>query len=175
MHRIVTAAAALVLAVSGLTASAALAADAASDAATDVAVVVVADLDGAPIAVADIPNHNCHDLDFPRIHCFAAAADLEAAVAAAQGDSATSLNDYAVVYAGTYFSGSSLYISQNYDALAIVGWNDRIRSYQGLNNGLGTFWTDWYATGSHLDFCCNANIATLTTTFDQAISSVYRR
>ena len=49
MHRIVTAAAALVLAVSGLTASAALAADAASDAATDVAVVVVADLDGVVV------------------------------------------------------------------------------------------------------------------------------
>ncbi len=172
MHRIVTAAAALVLAVSGLVAPAAMASDAATDA---VSPAVVADLDGTPLAVADIPNHNCHDLDFPRIHCFAAAADLEAAVAAAQGDSATSLNDYAVVYAGTYFSGSSLYISQNYDALAIVGWNDRIRSYQGLNNERGSYYTDWYAGGSRLDFCCNANISTLTATFDHAISSVYRR
>ena len=171
MRRIVTAAAALMLAVSGLTASAALA----DDTASDVAVVVVADLDGTPISVGDIPNHNCHDFDFPRIHCFAAAADLEADVAAVQGASATALTDYAVIYSGTSFSGSLLYVSQNYDALAAVGWNDRSRSYRGLNNERGSYYTDWYATGNRLDFCCNANIATLTATFDQAISSVYRR
>ena len=174
MRRIVTAVAALVLALSGLPGLVAPATKA-SDAASAVTVAVVADLDGTPLAVADIPAHNCHDFDFPRIHCFAAATDLEVAVAAAQGDSATALTDYAVIYSGLSFSGSYLYVSQNNDALAIVGWNDRIRSYHGLNSGLGTFWTDWYATGSHLDFCCNANIATLTATFDQTISSVYRR
>ncbi len=111
MHRIVTAAAALMLAVSGLTASAALADNAASDSAAPV--VVVADLDGAPLAVADIPNHKCHDFDFPRIHCFAAAADLGNAVAAAHGDSATALTDYAVVYDAPNFAGGYLFVSQN--------------------------------------------------------------
>jgi hypothetical protein len=172
MRRIVTAAAVLMLALSGLVAPAAMASAAATDV---VSPVVVADLDGTPLAVAEIPNHNCHDFDFPRIHCFAASADLETAVAAAQVDSATGLTDYAVIYAATYFQGSYLYVSQNYDALAIVGWNDRIRSYQGLNNERGSYYTDWYAGGSRLDFCCNANIATLAATFDQAISSVYRR
>jgi hypothetical protein len=174
MHRIVTAAAALVFAFSGLAglnAPATLASDASSDGAT----TVLADLDGRPIPIADIASHKCHDFAFPRIHCFAAAIDLEAAVAAAQGDAVSALTDYAVIYSGLGFSGAYMVVSQNYDVLAIVGWNDRIRSYRGVNSGLGAFWTDWYGGGSHLDFCCNANAMTLTATFDQAISSVYRR
>ena len=77
--------------------------------------------------------------------------------------------------ASTSYSGSSMYISQDYDTLALVGWNDRIRSFKGLDSGQGIFWTDWYATGSTLSFCCNVNDPSLPTTFEAKITSVYRR
>lgn len=64
--------------------------------------------------------------------------------------------DYVIVYSATSYAGSYMYISQDYDMLALVGWNDRIRSYKAVNSALGTFWTDWFGNGSRLDFCCDA-------------------
>ena len=172
MSRIVTLALALLL----------VGAAGAPPAAASSPVTVVADLEGAPIPASQIPDWFCHDRDFPLVHCFRAAASLESAraaldspAAAASGVTASLSSDYVVVYSSTLYAGSYMYVSQDYDALAIVGWNDRIRSYRGLNAGLGTFWTDWFAGGSRLDFCCNAQAPSLSGTFDRAISSVYRR
>ena len=67
-----------------------------------------------------------------------------------------------------------MYVSQNYDILALVGWNDRIRSYRGVNSGQGTFWTDWYQTGIGINFCCNTWVPGLASDLDKAFSSVYR-
>jgi hypothetical protein len=150
----------------------ALAGPAQADPGTDT--TVSADLEGVPIRTADIPNHYCHDHAFPVIHCFRTAAALEADVAKVPGD-AVAAADYAVVYSSQTYAGSYLYISQDYDTLFAVGWNDRIRSFRGVNFGLGTFWTDWYATGARLDFCCNVVTPSLSATFDRAITSVYRR
>lgn len=80
-----------------------------------------------------------------------------------------------VVFASTDATGASMYLSQNRDTLALVGWNDRIRSYRGLNGAGGVFWTGWFASGSSLSFCCNAVDPSLPATFDQAITSAYRR
>jgi hypothetical protein len=151
---------------------------------------VRAELEGRPIPVREIPNHYCEDSRFPLITCFRTAAALEAAIRAesaagsegdldstAEGMAITSLatGNYVIVYSSTSWLGSYMYISQDYDALALVGWNDRIRSYRGLNSGLGSFWTDWYGTGAGFNFCCNQQQASLSSTFDRAISSVYRR
>lgn len=140
-------------------------------------VEVVADLDGVPISVAQIPSFYCHDGDFPQIHCFATARDLEQARVATADAGLLSVNavTYVIVYAQTGYSGSYLAISQDYATLAVVGWNDRIRSFYAANSELGRFWTDWFAGGSRLDFCCNAAVPSLSATFDQQISSVYRR
>jgi len=139
---------------------------------------VTADLDGVAIAVDQIPEHFCHDRDYPAIHCFATPRGLAAAfedlerASVAQAATAT---DYVVVYSSTSYGGSYLYISQDYDTLVTVGWNDRIRSFRGVNSELGRFWTNWFHSGTFLDFCCNSTVPSLSATFDQQITSVYRR
>jgi hypothetical protein len=137
---------------------------------------VAADLEGQPIAVDAIPDFYCTDRDFPLIHCYKTARRLDAAVQQQSAPSglATAATDYVVIYSGQTYSGSYMYVSQNYDVLALVGWNDRIRSYRGVNSGQGIFWTDWYRTGIGIPFCCNTWVAALASDVDRAFSSVYR-
>jgi hypothetical protein len=141
------------------------------------ATTVVADLEGRPISTQSIPDYYCHDGDFPLIHCFRTAGKLEAALTAKTTMSplAVTGTDYVVVFSSPSYAGSYFYVSQDYDALAIVGWNDRIRSYRGLNGSNGVFWTDWFASGAGQYFCCNQTVPVLSATFDQQFSSVYRR
>lgn len=139
---------------------------------------ITADLDGVPIEIGAIPLSFCHDRAFPQIHCFATASGLQrnlATLDAAAGPLAASSSDYVVVYAGTGGAGPSMHFSPNYDTLVVVGWNDRIRSYRGLNGARGVFWTDWFATGDDLAFCCNVLDPSLPAAFDLKITSVYRR
>ncbi len=141
---------------------------------------VRADLDGRPTPTDRIADHYCHDRDFPVIHCYSTPIALQESLAAASAaDLAVapkqSTSDYVVVYSGLANSGSYMFISQNYDALAIVGWNDRIRSYRVLNGRAGTFYTDWFGSGAVLQFCCGAAVTSLSSTFDAQISSVYQR
>ena len=138
---------------------------------------VTADVDGHEIAIDAIPSYFCHDLDYPEIHCFAAADDLQAALAEGTNDRsmAPAASNYVVVFSQLSYGGSYLYISQDYDTLAVVGWNDRVRSFRALNGEAGRFWTDWFHSGALLDLCCNSNVPSLSATFDQRITSVYRR
>lgn len=179
MHRAAPAIAALAIVLAAVVPAPAAAAGPAPEAS---APVIVADLDGTVIPVAAIPGYHCHDRALPAIHCFttASARDLALApVAGAEsegtGDGVLAATDYAIVFAGVSYSGSSFVVSQDHDTLALIGWNDRIRSFKGLNSGRGIFWTDWYATGTSLSFCCNVNDPSLPVTFDQQITSVYRR
>jgi hypothetical protein len=140
---------------------------------------IVADLDGRPIKPALIGTLYCHDFDYPRIHCFRSQHDLDAAATSAiaarrQASPNLSASDYVLIYDGAIQSGASMYVSQNYDALFSIGWNDRISSYQALNNASGTFWTDWFSSGTARNFCCNASVLTLPSNLDNAFSSVYR-
>ena len=141
-------------------------------------VAVEADLDGLPINVADIPSHFCHDRAFPKVHCFGTARDLERALVASSSGltvQAAASADYVVVYAGTTYNGAAMYLSQDYDTLAVIGWNDRIRSYKGLNSGRGVFYIDWFALGGSMTFCCNVLDPSLPAAFDRQITSVYRQ
>ena len=139
---------------------------------------IVADLDGHAIKPALIGTLYCHDFDYPRIHCFRSQHDLDAAatsaITARQASPDLSAADYVLIYDGSIQSGASMYVSQNYDALVSIGWNDRISSYQALNSASGTFWTDWYSSGTARNFCCNASVLTLPSNLDNAFSSVYR-
>lgn len=140
--------------------------------------VIEANLDGVPIDPIAIPSYFCHDHAYPRIHCYPTARELERALLRSDSSSgllATSVSDYVQIFAGTYTTGPSMYLSQNYDTLAFVGWNDRIRSYRGLNGASGVFWTDWFASGNNLSFCCNVVDPSLPAAFDRSITSVYRQ
>ena len=122
---------------------------------------IVADLDGQPVKSALISRFYCHDFDSPNVHCFRSASALERAVrrlaedrVTRQSGSATTvsggglagptagtlasvLGDYVLVYDGTYYSGAYMYISQNYDTLWSISWNDRISSFNGRNGASG--------------------------------------
>lgn len=81
--------------------------------------------------------------------------------------------DYVRIYSLPGQAGSDTVLSQDYDALAPVGWNDRIQSFVGLGGATGAFYTDWFAGGYRLTFCCNSHSWTLSATFSNAISSAY--
>jgi len=136
-----------------------------------------ANLEGRPVKAREIGSHFCHDFAFPEVHCFSTAIELElslissdALIAAAVGP-----NDYVTVYSDPSYGGSYMHISQNYDTLFWIGWNDRVSSYKARNSALGTFWSDWNATGRRADFCCNQGVATLSSTVDNTFTSVCRR
>lgn len=136
---------------------------------------LTADLDGRPIPVAQVGRNFCHDRDYPVIHCFSTARGLESARSSLSASAAavTDSANYVVVFSGQTYSGNYFYISQNYDMLAVVGWNDRIRSYKALNGYPGRFYTDWFGSGAEQSFCCNNAIPYLSSMFDAQFSSVY--
>lgn len=117
--------------------------------------VIVADLGGRPIPAVDVGQYHCTDADFPRIHCYRTAAELEAAVAArsaaptSPGSAAalTSGTNYVRIFADRDFQGASAYLSTAYDDLSVIGWNDRISSFQGLAGTGGTFFQHIYGGG----------------------------
>lgn len=137
---------------------------------------VIADLEGKPIPTDRIPDYFCHDRDFPQIHCYRTASRLDAALGTATSSPSPLAGsaDYVVVFSSPSYAGSYFYISQNYDALAVVGWNDRVRSYRALNGASGSFWTDWFENGTGQLFCCSQTVPVLSATFDRQFSSVYR-
>jgi hypothetical protein len=153
-----------------------LAASAVQPAAASHPARVTADLNGRPIPVAEVGKHYCYDRDFPAIHCYSTADGLESARSSAAGlePAAAQSTDFVIVYSGQTYSGNYFYISQNYDMLAVAGWNDRIRSYRVLNGSSGHYYTDWFGSGAVQSFCCNSAIPYLSATFDAQFSSVYR-
>jgi hypothetical protein len=141
-----------------------------------------ADLDGKRIALIEIGNYYCHDLDFPAIHCFSEPEALESEMHVADsaaggraGESAAAAGTgvYATVYEYTTFQGSYMHMSQNYTCLACIGWNDRISSYIAKNWQSGSFYGEWFYGGTVYGFCCNQQITGLGG-FDNTFSSVYR-
>jgi hypothetical protein len=135
-----------------------------------------ADLEGRTIKASEISTYYCHDRAFPLIHCFSTASRLEAALATTSLAAAAAFGpaDYVTIYSDPSYAGSYMHLSQNYDTLFWVGWNDRVRSFKARNGAAGTFWTDWYGTGYGLGFCCDQTTPYLSATFDNAITSVYR-
>jgi hypothetical protein len=130
---------------------------------------VSADLDGQPIRVVEISKYHCHDLDYPRIHCFRTAAERAAAPSVAAALLAVT---YVTIWDGAMFAGASMDISQDYDALVTIGWNDRIGSFKARNSRTGRFFIDWFGGGTGLSFCCNQSVSSLGSN-NNAFSSVY--
>jgi hypothetical protein len=132
-----------------------------------------ADLDGKVVPLTDVGHLRCHDFDYPRIHCYSSDAAIGAAVEAVLGtDSAASVS-YVLIYDHASFNGSYMYVSQNYVALFVIGWNDRISSFKAVNGESGIFFTDWYYGGSSWSFCCNQQVSSLGG-YDDSFSSVQR-
>lgn len=136
-----------------------------------------ADLDGKPLALVEVGDHYCHDLDFPAIHCFTDPKALESEMESADSNSgasaAASTGIYVTVYEYTTFQGSYMHMSQNYTCLACIGWNDRISSFAVKNSQSGNFYIDWFYGGTVYGFCCNQELSGLGS-YNNTFSSVYR-
>jgi hypothetical protein len=134
--------------------------------------VLTADLDGKMIDLTTVGTLHCHDFDYPRIHCFKTAEALATAIAPELAPAlAAASTDYVQVFDGASYSGASMVMSQDYSVLSVIGWNDRISSFKGLNGRAGKFFVDWFNGGSSWSFCCNQN-ATSLGSFNDTFSSV---
>lgn len=141
---------------------------------------VRADLEGQPIAVREIPDWFCHDLDFPQIRCYRTAARLERALAV--GMTAAPMGEagilaavpYVVVYRDASYANSFAALAQPYDNLGSIGWNDMISSFKALNGLTGHFATDALNNGRlYPTFCCNAQVPYVGDAWNDQFSSVY--
>lgn len=135
-----------------------------------------ADLEGKPIALRSVAQHHCHDVDAPVIRCFRTAGERDASVVAStarvEGALAAAVI-YVTMYDGSAYGGASMAVSQDYDVLATIGWNDRVSSYKARHAETGTFFTDWFAGGAADAFCCNHWVPSLGSSND-LFSSLYR-
>jgi hypothetical protein len=150
-----------------------------------------ADLEGRPIAPAEVGEWYCHDFSYPAIHCFTSEAELDAAVSALgyeplvgggrAGSSAggstvspagvLSLN-YVHVYVDANYAGYSAYFSANYPDLGLIGWDDRISSFVALNSLAGEFRDLVNYGGFNYGFCCNSQVYYVGDAYNDRFSSV---
>lgn len=145
-------------------------------------VVVTADLDGEPISIGEVASHYCHDLDYPKIHCYSDAAYLESTVssiasarAKVTGAEAAAALQYVKLFDLTAFAGQYIILSVDYDNLSVIGWNDKASSFIGVNNLSFGLWNDPYQSGYGLIRCCNQRAAELSATYENQFSSTERR
>lgn len=146
--------------------------------------VIEADLEGRPIPAVDVGRHHCEDFDFPRIHCYPSAADLERAVALRLASPLPSGPEplvtstaagYVRIYADIFFGGASAYLSVPYDELSVIGWNDRISSFQGQAGAGGTFFEHIYGGGFAYPFNAYQQVTYVGDAYNDRFSSVRPR
>jgi hypothetical protein len=133
---------------------------------------LTADLNGAPIALAGVGHWFCEDFAYPAIHCFTSSRALERSVSASLSSASATALTYVVVYEYTSYQGAYMYMSDDYQALSVIGWNDRISSISVRNSMSGKFWTDWFYTGTGYYFCCNSQVSYLGS-LDNTFSAVF--
>jgi hypothetical protein len=138
--------------------------------AADPEAALSATLDGKPIPLEEVGKHYCDDFAYPEIRCWSSR--LPADTRALTVTLLTAI-DYVTIYDLTNFNGSFMNVSQDYTALSIIGWNDRISSFKAKNSETGTFYTDWFYGGSFWAFCCNAQLSSLGS-YNNTFSSVLR-
>lgn len=144
--------------------------------------ILSADLDGAPIPLEAVGDYYCHDLDYPQLHCYGDALSLEASFAAGRlelraqgGESALAALQYVKLFDLSGFAGQYVVLSADYNNLGVIGWNDKVSSFIGVNNLTFGLWIDPYLSGAGLIRCCNQYAAELSATYNNKFSSAERR
>jgi hypothetical protein len=79
---------------------------------------------------------------------------------------------YVRVFEHAGYDGASAYLSQSYDSLGDIGWNDRITSLRVVNGGSGSFYVHSGYSGGEYPFCCNQNVANVGPSWNDTFSSV---
>jgi hypothetical protein len=132
--------------------------------------VLTATLDGRPIPLEEVGKHYCDDFAYPIIRCSSVALFVEARATLALLLTSVS---YVTIYEHSWYSGAFMHVSQDYGALVLIGWSDKISSFKGRNSETGTFYTDWFYGGSWWTFCCNQQTGSLGS-FNDTFSSILR-
>jgi hypothetical protein len=131
---------------------------------------LTATLDGKPIPLEDVGKYYCDDFSYPEIKC-----SSTKVIPDARATLVTLLTavDYVTIYDGAVYAGASMNVSQDYSALSLIGWNDRISSFRGRNSETGSFYVDWFYGGTAWAFCCNTQTSSLGT-YNNTFSSIKR-
>jgi len=138
---------------------------------------IAADLDGRAINPRQVADYYCHDLEFPRIHCFDTQVELDEAVAKwgigpLVPPALASSISYVRVFVDSQYQGPSAYLSQTYVDLGVIGWADIISSLIALNSQVGRFYEHTWFNGTSFYFCCNTWVAYVGDLYNDTFSSV---
>ncbi len=129
-----------------------------------------ATLDGKPIPLEDVGKYDCDDFSYPEIQCSSSRILVDARATVMTFLTGT---DYVTIYDFSAFGGAFMNVSEDYSALSLIGWNDRISSFKGRNGESGAFYVDWFYGGAWWTFCCNQQSSSLGT-FSNTFSSIRR-
>lgn len=137
---------------------------------------LVADLNGRAIPVEHVGRYNCHDFDYPTLHCFHSERELEASIADRSSGSLEVLAVTGITYVQVWehqsYSGNTAYLSNDYGDLGSIGWNDKITSFAAKNSQSGAFYEhNWYS-GFIYSFCCNSSVSNVGSSYNDKFSSV---
>jgi hypothetical protein len=138
--------------------------------------VIRADLVGKPIPAVEVGRYACHDLDFPLIHCYRSPDELDAALAARParhaGAATLALAGYVKVFPDRDLRGNPAVLTVRYDDLSVIGWNDRISSFQGLAGAGGKFFEHIYGSGRAYPFAAYQIVTYVGDPYNDTFSSV---
>ena len=126
-----------------------------------------------------IRRYACHDLDFPLIHCFKSPGGLDAALAARPAGQAGAptrgLAGYVKVFPDRDLRGNPAVLTVRYDDLSVIGWNDRISSFQGIAGAGGRLFEHIYGSGRAYPFAAYQIVTYVGDPYNDTFSSVVPR
>ena len=131
---------------------------------------LTATLDGKPIPLEDVGKYYCDDFAYPEIRCSSSRLVVDTRATLVTLLTAV---DFVTIFDGANYSGAYMNVSQDYSALVLIGWNDRIGSFKGRNSETGSFYTDWFYGGTQWAFCCNTQTPGLGS-YNNTFSSIIR-
>lgn len=152
---------------------------------TAAASAIQAQVDGHPIAAADVSRYHCHDLASPLIRCFTTAAARDADEAAmtgaatvvagdAPGGTAATVTPYVRWYLDVNYGGLSFDASVAYRDLGTIGWNDKISSFMTYTGGHARWWRDVGFAGVSWDWGVGVSVPNVGPAANDQFSSVER-
>ena len=136
----------------------------------DSRVPLTAYLDGRPIPLAEVSKYFCDDFSYPEIQCSSSRLVADARTTVVSLFTAV---DYVTIFDTVSYGGAFMNVSQDYTALVLIGWSDRISSFKARNGATGRFYLDWFYGGSYWPFCCDQQTPSLGA-YDNTFSSVRR-
>ena len=113
-------------------------------------------LEGKPIPLAEVARYTCHDRDYPVIHCFRNAAELDAdeqqLASMASAAPQQLLTAFVRWYQNANYGGAFFDAYDPYPDLSVIGWARQISSFKPMNGGHPIWWQGANYTGFMWDW-----------------------